>query len=76
MNELDKEVFGFYKTTNKFIQKQKEKQMKYRNLDMSVIAYANGFKKFICACLFKWVYFMALQRKKHTDRRVIKRRIL
>ena len=43
MNELDKEVFGFYKTTNNFIQKQKEKQMKYRNLDMSVIAYANGF---------------------------------
>ena len=43
MNELDKEVFGFYKTTNKFIQKQKEKQMEYRNLDMSVIAYANGF---------------------------------
>lgn len=43
MNELDKEVFRFYKTTNNFIQKQKEKQMKYKNVDMSVIAYANGF---------------------------------
>lgn len=64
MNELDKEVFGFYKTTNNFIQKQKEKQMKYRNLDMSVIAYANGFTL--------WHY----NEKKYTNRRVIKRRIL
>lgn len=43
MNELDKEVFGFYKTTDNFIKKLKDKEMEYRNQNMAVIAYASGF---------------------------------